>query len=258
MERWLVKKINTPPKLKNPVLIEGLPGIGNVGKIAVDFLIDQYEPKLISEIYSTSFPHSVFVTDNNLIEMPTVRIYTVKSKNRDMILLAGDIQPVDEEASYQFRSLIIEEAKKLGCKEIITLGGIGIAEEPKNPKVYGAANSEKIKKEYMNKNKKIIFNKTKADAIVGATGLLLGLGKLNDVKGVGLIVETFGHQFHIGLKEAKSLLNILKDVLNLDIDLKELDEEITKKERISEKENKVLTKTVKRMSGKIGDMSYIG
>ena len=110
MERWLVKKINTPPKLKNPVLIEGLPGIGNVGKIAVDFLIDQYEPKLISEIYSTSFPHSVFVTDNNLIEMPTVRIYTVKSKNRDMILLAGDIQPVDEEASYQFSSLIIEEA----------------------------------------------------------------------------------------------------------------------------------------------------
>jgi len=258
MERWLVKKINSPPKLKNPILIEGLPGIGNVGKIAVDFLIDQYDPKLIYEIYSSSFPHSVFVTENNLIEMPTVRIYIVKRKDRDLILLAGDIQPVDEEASYQFSNLIVEHAKALGCKEIITLGGLGIPEEPKNPKVYGAANSEKIKEIYVKKKTKIIFNKTKADAIVGATGLLLGIGKLNDIDGVGLIVETFGHQFHIGLKEAKALLTILKDILNLEIDLKDLDEEITKKERIFKKENKVLTRTVKRMSGKAGDMSYIG
>ena len=42
MERYLVKKINSP-KLKNPILIEGLPGVGNVGKIAVDFLIDKFE-----------------------------------------------------------------------------------------------------------------------------------------------------------------------------------------------------------------------
>ena len=33
MERYLVKNINSP-KLKNPILIEGLPGVGNVGKIA--------------------------------------------------------------------------------------------------------------------------------------------------------------------------------------------------------------------------------
>ncbi|RZD30482.1 MAG: hypothetical protein CXT77_04480 [uncultured DHVE6 group euryarchaeote] len=257
MERYLVKKISSP-KLKNPILIEGLPGVGNVGKIAVDFLIDKFEPTPVCEIYSTSFPHSVFVNDNNLVEMPVVKIYAAKVNNQDLLLLAGDVQPVDEEASYQFSNLIVEKIKELGCKEMITLGGIGTMSEPKNPKIYGAATSKEIKADFGKRSEGIIFNKTKADAIVGATGLLLGIGKLNDIEGVGLIVETFGHQFHIGLKEAKALLKVLKELLNLDIDLKELDEEIVQEEREREKGNKVLTKTVKRMSGKAGDMSYIG
>ncbi len=257
MERYLVKKINEP-KLKDPILIEGLPGIGNVGKIAVDFLIDKFNPKLIYEIYSTSFPHSVFVNESNLVEMPSVKVYAAKVNNQDLVLIAGDVQPVDEEASYQFSNLIVEKAKELGCKKMITLGGIGTMAEPKNPKVYGAATSEEIKTTFGEKSKKIIFNKTRADAIVGATGLLLGIGKLNNIEGVGLIVETFGHQFHIGLKEAKSLLKVLKELLDLDLNLKELDEEIVQEEKEREKGNKVLTKTVKRMSGKSGDMSYIG
>ena len=39
MEKFIVNKKDF--SIRNPVLIEGLPGIGNVGKIVVDFLIDQ-------------------------------------------------------------------------------------------------------------------------------------------------------------------------------------------------------------------------
>ena len=39
---WTLRSENrTLPKLKKPILIVGLPGIGNVGKIAVDFLIEE-------------------------------------------------------------------------------------------------------------------------------------------------------------------------------------------------------------------------
>jgi len=41
MSKWLTfEKFSKPLKLKNPILIEGLPGIGNVGKIAIDYIID--------------------------------------------------------------------------------------------------------------------------------------------------------------------------------------------------------------------------
>ena len=43
---WQVtQEAKTIPKLNNPLFIEGLPGIGNVGKIAVDFLVEELKAK---------------------------------------------------------------------------------------------------------------------------------------------------------------------------------------------------------------------
>ena len=47
-QMWEVtQEIKTVPRLNKPVFIEGLPGIGNVGKIAVDFLIEELGAKKI-------------------------------------------------------------------------------------------------------------------------------------------------------------------------------------------------------------------
>ncbi|MCG2718821.1 MAG: PAC2 family protein, partial [Nanoarchaeota archaeon] len=82
--------------LKNAVLIEGLPGIGNVGKIAVDFIVDNIGAKKLFEIHSDNFPHAVFVNEKNLVELPMIEIYHKKIKGNDMLFLVGDIQPIDE------------------------------------------------------------------------------------------------------------------------------------------------------------------
>jgi uncharacterized protein (TIGR00162 family) len=260
MEKFIVNKKQVI--CKNPVLIEGLPGIGNVGKIVVDFLIDQLDHELVYEIYSKSFPHSVFVNEDNIIELPKVDIYKVSLKNQDLLLLSGDIQPVDEESSYEFSNLIVDIAKENGCKEIITLGGIGLNSEPSTPKVYGVATDSKIKEKYKTISKNVNFDKVKAEAIIGATGLILGLANLKKISGVGLLVETFAHQFHIGLKESKELLKSIKNIFNLEIELSDLDKEIKQEEKNKakdlQKQSKVLSKTVKRINSKGSDTSYIG
>ncbi len=61
MSIWKIKQIGKKPKLKSPILVEGLPGIGNVGKVVVDFIIDKLKAKKLYEFSSYSFPHSVFV-----------------------------------------------------------------------------------------------------------------------------------------------------------------------------------------------------
>ena len=70
-------------KLTDPVLIEGLPGIGNVGKIAIDFLVENINAKEYIKIYSHHFPHSVFVNEKNLIDLPVITIYHKNIKNRE-------------------------------------------------------------------------------------------------------------------------------------------------------------------------------
>ena len=57
MESWI--KIVEKVKLKNPLLIEGLPGIGNVGKVAVDFIIDNIKAKKILMLYGSQEARSL-------------------------------------------------------------------------------------------------------------------------------------------------------------------------------------------------------
>src|SRR3990167_5538235 len=121
MNDWKIDLIGAKPSIRNPVFIEGLPGIGNVGKIAIDFIIDELKAKKIYSITSHKFPHSVFVNEENLVELPTIEIFYKKRAEGDLILLGGDVQPIDEVSCYQFTELVLDILKKLNNKEVITL-----------------------------------------------------------------------------------------------------------------------------------------
>ena len=55
MESWqVIKEAKKIPKLNKPILIEGLPGIGNVGKLAVDFVIDELKAEKLYSLFSYS------------------------------------------------------------------------------------------------------------------------------------------------------------------------------------------------------------
>ena len=226
------------PELSNIILIEGLPGIGNVGKIAVDFMVDRLKAKKIIEIYSSSFPNSVFVNEKNLVNLPHIKLYYKKLKNKDLIFLAGDIQPLDERACYEFCNLILDFFKKYKGKEIITLGGIGMPKIPKNPVVYCTANNYDIIKKYKTHelNEKIFGT---VGPIIGVTGLLVGLAGKQKIPSIALLAQTFGHPNYLGIKGANEILKILNKKLELGLNLSELEKEI------KDIEKEIKTKTAK-------------
>jgi uncharacterized protein len=223
------------PKLNNPILIEGLPGIGNVGKIAVDFLVEELKAKKLYSFFSHSFPNSVFVNEESLVEMPKLEIYYKKfngNSKRDVLFLVGDIQPVDEEGCYSFCEEILKIAKHFKCTEIVTTGGIGLQNPPEKSKVYCTSNDKDLLKSYTKKGmnvKKEIFGVV--GPIVGVSGILLGLGKLRKVKGVALLAETFGHPMYLGIKGAKELLKVLENKFKFGINIKKMSKEIIEMEK---------------------------
>jgi len=274
MAEWeLERETKGKIKLNDPVLIEGLPGIGNVGKIAVDFLVEELKAKKLCSFFSHKFPHSVFVNEDNLVEMPKVEVYYKKfngrkgaeGKKRDMILLTGDIQPIDEESCYIFCEEIIKLAKEFKCAEIITTGGIGLQKVPEKPRVYCTGNDTELMKKYIKKGilvEKDIFGVV--GPIVGVSGLLVGLGKKRKISGVALLAETFGHPMYLGIKGAKELLKVLDDQLGLGINLKKLSKEIVRLEKeIMRKTNEwaEVSKKGKRTAGaktRDEERGYIG
>ncbi|MCW4026471.1 MAG: PAC2 family protein, partial [Candidatus Bathyarchaeota archaeon] len=55
--------------LKNPILVEGLPGLGTVGKIAVQYLRRQMKAKRLAELYSPHFAYYVLVTKRGSVRL---------------------------------------------------------------------------------------------------------------------------------------------------------------------------------------------
>ena len=252
-------KINQISKLSNirdPILIEGLPGIGNVGKIAMDFMIESLKAKKVYEIKSKKFSNSVCINEKNLVELPKIEIYYKKIKNKDLLFLSGDIQPIEDESCYDFCEVVLDLFESLKGKEIITLGGIGLSQPPEKPKVFFTSNTRGIIKKYksegLNNN---LFGLV--GPIMGVTGLLLGLSKERNIPSISLLAETYGHPSYLGIKGAREIIVRLNKSLNINVDLKEIDEEIRLLEGQVKDSVKKAKKEVKKVKIQTG-LNYIG
>ncbi|MFH1072889.1 MAG: PAC2 family protein [Nanoarchaeota archaeon] len=252
---WTIKNIKDI-RMKSPVFIEGLPGIGNVGKIAIDLVIDELKAQKIVDLFSYSLPNSVFVNEDNMVELPKIELFYKKVGKQDFIFLSGDVQPTEEHASYEFAETILNIIEGYGCTEIITLGGIGLSNIPKQPKVYCTGNSKEFMQEFKKQGAHTNIYGV-VGPIIGISGLLLGLAKKRKIRAIALLSETYGHPLYIGLAGAKEILNILQAKYKFTISLKELEDEI------KEFEKQIVTQPgsgqpIAKKYLKYKDTSYIG
>jgi len=168
--------------------VQGLPGFGNVGKIAAQLLIKFCGAKPFVEMYSPSFPDYVSINSKGICHLPRYEFYAAPMEKNDFIVMTGDTQPSfdDVVAHYTICGEVMDFIKKQGCNFIVTIGGMPITEE--KAQVYVAATSPRLAQEFMDKGA-VIYSKGR---IVGATGLMLGLAKENKMEGVCLLGSTSG------------------------------------------------------------------
>jgi uncharacterized protein len=258
---WNYTKTKNSVVLKNPIFISGLPGIGNVGKIVADFLVDELKAKKIITFNTYSMPNSVIVNEKNLIELPSIDIYAKKIKNNDLIILTGNYQPIDEISSFEFCEMILDILKEIKSEQIITLGGIGLREIPKDPKIYITGN---IKKEIMEYKKGTKLNNKVygvVGPIMGVTGILTAMAKKRKISAISILGETLGHPLYFGLKPARKILSVLNKKHNLKIKLTKIDKEIKEIDSMMKKDKNfeaLKEKPALKKFAKYTDMSYIG
>ena len=230
-------KATERPKLRNPVLIEGLPGVGNIGRVAVGYLVEQLGAKKFAQLYSRHFFPFVVLHDRNQVHLLKNEFYYYKAKKkgqRDIIFLVGDCQSLDPKGHYEVMEKVLDFAEKFGVKEIFTIGGIATGEAEKNPKALGAVTDKELVVKYQKFG--IEFSAgDKIGYIVGAAGLLLGLGKERGLKGVCLLGETSGFPIVTDPRGAEIVLNSLTKILGIKIDMSKLDQKVKEMEEFIKK-----------------------
>ncbi len=232
--------------------IFGFPGIGNVSRIVVDFLIDKLNAKKVMDIYSNEFPNAVIIKDDFTIDTPKIEVF----KYKDILFFSGEVQPSNESSSYDLAEEIIKIVKSLKVKEVITLGGIALEEEPLKPKVYAALTDAKYKKKLEKIG--VYFNKKGANLIIGLAGLILFYAKMKKLKGFSLLAETSGKPNAIGLRASKSIIEVLSKYLKIIISTKDIDKEIDNLRKREVHEKKIRKDLKRYIKTKDGNPNYIG
>ncbi|MFQ5975891.1 MAG: proteasome assembly chaperone family protein, partial [Candidatus Hydrothermarchaeales archaeon] len=210
--------VDEEPVLKNPVLVEGLPGIGNVGKIAVMHLIKEVNAKKFITIFSPLFPPQVIVKDSGLIESMRNDFFykkAEKSSQRDIIFVTGNTQSATPNGQYALTQKILKTALDYHVGYIYTLGGLGVGRLVENPKVFGAITDKSLIPELEGMG--VVLKRVGVGQIIGVSGLLLGLAKQHGVDGACLMGETSG--YYLDPNSAKAVLEILTKLLDLDVDM---------------------------------------
>lgn len=210
-------KFYEKPNLNDPVLIEGLPGIGLVANIAVSYLIKKLNAKIFCEIRSPFFHDAAITGEDGLITYPINQLYYYKGRGeeRDLILLYGNTQALTSRGQYELCGRILDIAESLGCRFVITLGGYRPGKPVTKPKVYFAASDH----EMAGLARKIGAEPLKIN-ILGVAGLLIGLCRLRGIKGLCLLAETPG--VYPDKEAASELLRVTSSILGLKIDTSDI------------------------------------
>lgn len=238
---------NKKVKLNNPVLIVGLPGIGNVGALVGEHLRRELGAKRLATLYSPHFLHQVVMMRNGRVRLVSNRFYYHKgsAKNgNDVVILLGDMQAGTPEGQYEVNDEIVRFFKHIGGQTIYTIGGYSVGNQYiRQPRVFGAATDIDLITKMSKQG--VIFGKT-TGMIWGAAGLIVAFSKKHKLPAACIMGET--GLLDIDANSAKAVLDALKRILGIDIDL----ENMEKIKSETEKMLKDLEEANKMMGGTEG------
>ncbi len=211
-------------EMKEPVLIQGLPGLGFVGKAAVDYFIEKLKPKKFAELYSSYllFPDGnlgINISEDGTYSLPKYEFYSFTEKEPNVIFLTGDAQP-SVTGQYEVASKVLDFAQQFGCRAVFTMGGYGTRSGNDVGAVYGVVGDSNIGERL----KKMGAKLAKGGAVTGAAGVILGIGRQRGLQCAGLLGATSGT--YPDLEAARAVIQMLVGLTGMPVELKDLDSEI--------------------------------
>jgi proteasome assembly chaperone (PAC2) family protein len=197
--------------------------LGFVGKLAVDFLIDQLEPVKFAELYSSylTLPDGdvgVKVELDSTFNLPKYEFYAY-TKKPNIIFLTGDVQPRPW-GQYAITMNVLDLLQDFDCQMIVALGGYASRKRDSNTVFVTASKTSLV----TDLKKRFDVQPAQSGMIKGAFGVLLGLGNGRNLRCLGLLGATTGT--HPDLRASRNIVQLIANLFALPINLDSIDERI--------------------------------
>ncbi|RLG71421.1 MAG: proteasome assembly chaperone family protein [Methanobacteriota archaeon] len=218
------------PKPHKAKLVEGLLGVGQVGLLAVNHLIEELEATKLADIYSPFFTYpgssvpGVVYTQNGTVELQKDEIYY--SEEHDLFLLSGLYQGNTPETYYDLANALLDFCDEFNVYEIYTLGGFGTGRIVESPQTF-AVLSDPRDAEIVERHGGVVRSGREGTlGVTGISGLLLAMGYKTNRRSICLLGET--HGAYADPKAARSVVETLSGILGIEVDTKKLEERADK------------------------------
>ncbi|MFB6119515.1 MAG: proteasome assembly chaperone family protein [Halobacteriaceae archaeon] len=240
--------------LDDPVLVEGLPGVGHVGKLAAEHLVEEADGELVRRVYSEHLPPQVTVDDDGRTALAHAAFHAVETEGRDLLVLTGDHQAGDTQGHYRLANAFLDVAAEAGADELFALGGVPTGELIEEYSVLGAATTDETIADLEEYGVEF-RSEEPAGGIVGTSGLLLGIGERRGFDGACLMGETSGYL--VDPKSAQAVLEVLETALDFEVDFESLEERAEEMEEVVSQLQE-MDESVGPAAGGNEDLRYIG
>ena len=184
------------------------------------FMLSKMEFERLASLYASALPPAFLIRQDGTAGLVATHFYRHSGNKRDIILFAGDSAPVDEQ--YEFADAVLSYAKRLGVKEIFSIGPRW-TDQPipalDVPKVYGFATDLLGVQDLMMNGVQII----KDEPAPFFASLVVGRAELFGLRGYKLAVnhgEPLPHP-----KSVIEFLRVLMKMVGFEVGLAELEEE---------------------------------
>jgi len=231
------------PRLKNPILFCGWPGIGNIGLIAIDTLRSMLEAQEFGEIEPWDFfdPRKVVIENGLLedLEFPSNKFYYRRLPEQDAIFFIGQEQPAEGssrygagEKAYRMANLVLDVAERFDCQRVYTSGAaVTQIHHSHRPRVWAVPNRPDLIAEINGYHNTVLMSQIEGrngqGMITGLNGLLLGVAKERRCEAICLMGEI--PYYLQGApwpypKASQSVLEVLSQILKVPLELKPLED----------------------------------
>ncbi|MFW9912905.1 MAG: PAC2 family protein [Candidatus Thorarchaeota archaeon] len=219
--------------LKSPVAILGLPGIANVGRIAVDTLSSVLDAQPVMDFFSDDFPPRVFVKDGiaNFPKSSIMLYRAAPDEPHDLIILSADFQPASGRGVFEYADFVVQEFTGLGVKEVYALAAYETSYQeffesyPMPPRVFISASSSELLGEISTLDGTVA---TEEGVVNGANGFIPAwAASMYNMKGACLLGETLG-MIKMDYRAARTVLEKISSFLDIKASFEILEDDVTK------------------------------
>ena len=211
---WL-EGIGLPDK---SIILEAVPGVGNVGKILIDAVVEKHPSRTIGWILHPDFPPHATLSEKGLIGPPRLDINTTMLPDgEELVTITGVMQPMTASGQFEVAEVILDLAEESGASRLLVLAGL--ASEPDRRSVFAVCSDKKVSRTLEEEDIEVSKDQPKA-GMIGVAGMVLSLAPTKGVPAIGVIAETIGASSDILAAErmARWLEQAFDVTLDLDLD----------------------------------------